>query len=240
MSSTLELLTDALEDIGAAGLKGPTAEDIAKALRYYNQRVSNWNTRERCKRFERMQTFPVVASQASYTIGVTGDAPDFIVASGRAPVKITHGNWIVGSGATRVAYGIEVITVTDYQQLGLPGFTGNQPYGIYYQRTAPSGTLWPWPVPTVLVDALQLFWWDQFTQVLIDDVALELNLPEGTELALRLTLAEDLCIPFQKTRSPELTADASRARADAFSQNVSPPKLDTSGNASGRWLGWTP
>lgn len=228
--TTLELVTFSLRMIGAASIaQEAEGEDFALALQCFNLRGSNWNTRQRFKRFERMQTFPVITSAESYTIGVTADSPDFTVAAGKAPVTITHANWIVGSGESRQSYELEVIEVQEYRRIYLPGYTSDWPCRLYYQRTPGNGTLWPVPVPTSLVDSLQLFWWDQFTKVEIADIATELAWPEGYELAFVLTLAEDICLPFGKTRSDQLRDAAGQARADLASTNVKPPRLDTTG-----------
>lgn len=234
MSSTLDLITDALQNIGVVGLNDSEAhaEDLAVGLRKFNARGSLWNTRERFKKFERMQTFPVIASQQSYTIGIAADTPDFIVAAGKAPVKITRANWLVGTGDTQQSWPIEIIQVAEYSELFMPAFTGIWAYGIYYQRTSGNAKIWPWPVPTDLVDALQLFWWDQFIPVLIADIALELGWPEGYELAFTLTLSEDLCLPFGKERSAHLKESAAQARTDIQSLNTAPPRLDTTGRSS--------
>ncbi len=231
MSTTLDLLTDALEDIGACGLEPPKAEDLAKALRKYNQLVGNWNTRERFKRFERMQTFAVTTSAQSYSIGATADAPTFVVTTGKRPVKISRANWIFYGTEPRRSEALEIIDVQEYAPLNYKALTNAYPCALYYQTTVPNGTMWLYPYPTSIVDSLQLFWWDQLETVLIENIALELNLPPGLELAITLTLSEMLCIPFGKERSAQLKEDASKARADYQSLNVRPPKLDTTGAA---------
>lgn len=248
MSSTLDLITDALDDIGISGINGPQGEDVAKGLRKFNARGSNWNTQERFKKFERQQTFTFATSKQSYLIGngANTPVPDFVVATGNQPVKIDHGNWIVAGTAPLITFPLEIIPVDDYEEIRLPGLSNSWPYGLYYQRTTANGngTIWPWPYPTEIADSLQLFWWDQFTQVAIADIALELSWPEGYELAFTLTLAEDLCLPFQKTASADLTKAAAMARADIASLNKVSPRLDTSdqsdwpGNWRRGWLGW--
>jgi len=232
MSSTLDLITDALQDILAVGLAGKVeGEDLAKALRVFNRRGSNWNATERFKRFERMQTFPVIASQQSYTIGEAVNTPDFIVAAGKAPVKIDRANWLVGTGSSLLSYELEVIEVNAYAAFGMPSLPMLWPETLYHQKTLGNHTLWLVPYPTDLTCSLQLFWWDQFTKVAMVDIALELNWPEGYELAFSLTVSEDLCLAFGKDRPDQLKDAASMARRDATAYNVPPPKLDTSGDA---------
>ncbi len=247
MSSALDLCTDALDNINASGLNGPSAEDLAKALRKLNLRIQNWNTRERFKRFERMQTFPFTVAKQSYTIGANTDlpTPDFFVASGRAPIKIDHGNWILAGTAPHITFPLEIIEVSDYQEIRLPELANSWPYGIYYQRTSPGpATIWPWPHPTDVTDSLQLFWWDQLLTIALADIAVDLNLPDGYDLALGLTLTEDLCIPFGKDIPAQLRIDAARARNDIQSQSVKPPRMSTDdrsdlpGGWRRGWLGW--
>lgn len=234
MSTTREILTDALHDILAVGLgETPSTEDLAKALRLFNRRGSNWNTRERFKRFERMQTFAVTTSAQSYTLGVSTNTPTptFSVAAGKPPVKITRANWLVGSGSPLLSYELDVIEVQEYSQISQPALPMLWPEALYHQKTLLNHTLWLVPYPTDLTCSLQLFWWDQFVAVASASLDVELNWPEGYELAFGLTLAEDLCIPFGKERSEHLKEAASMARADATSRNVPIPKLDTTGSA---------
>lgn len=247
MSSALDLIIDALQDIGAVSFDRSLvrAEDIDKGLRKFNARGLNWNTREGFKKFERMQTFPVIASKQSYIIGAANDVPtpDFIVAAGKRPQRIDHGNWVLSAGAApHLSYPVDFIEVEEYEDILLADLSNVWPYRIYYQKTGgSSGTLWPWPFPTDLTDSLQLFWWDQFTAVLIADINADLGWPDGYELAFGLTLAEDLCLPYGKTRAPELIKDAAAARTDIQSLNTKPPRCDTSDGSDGRWgrrSGW--
>lgn len=236
MSSMLDIVTSALQDIGALGsnINSIRPADTALALRKANQLIGLWNTRQRFKRFERMQSFPVIASKQSYTIGAAANspAPDFIVTSGNLPAKIDHANWVLSSGsAPHPSYKIQVIEVQQYQDIFLPDFSSPWPYKLYYQKTLPSGTLWPVPFPTELIDSLQLFWWDQLTPVTMANITANLLLPDGYELAFSMTLSE-LCAPaFGKTISPEFAQMASQARAAIQSLNVTPPRMSTNGNA---------
>lgn len=251
MATCQQILVDALQDIGALGLNESEAhgEDMAKALRLFNRRGSNWNTRKGFSKFERMQTFPVTVSKDHYTIGGPGRDPDgflnpaldpdFIVASGGAPLTIDHANWVQGTGPNRLSWNIEIIEVQEYSEAFMPGFVGVWPYAIYYQTTFPASTIWPWPVPSDTIDALQLFWWDQFVPVATADISLELFWPEGYELAFALTLAEDLCLPFGKEAPASLTRAAAQARADATSPNRRPPRLDTTGDVAPNCTGWS-
>ncbi len=243
MSSALDLINDALQNIGRLGLGKPSGEDTAIGLRRLNLRLALWNALEEFKRFERMQTFAVTASQSSYSIGASTDlpVPDLIVATGRMPAKIDRAKWILSAGdAPHLSYDVEVIEVESYADLSLPDFSGVWPYGMYYQKTLPTGTLWPWPIPTDIVDSLQLFWWDQWEEILIAAIATDLLLPPAAELALGLTLSEDLCLPFGVERSDLLKTSAAAARTAFARLNKRPPRLDTSGTIAGSSCGWLP
>ena len=86
MASMLDIINDALEDLGKKGAADPSAypEDTAKALRKANQIIGIWNTTKKFSSFERMQTFAVTTSAASYTIGESAGSPTFTVAVGKA------------------------------------------------------------------------------------------------------------------------------------------------------------
>jgi hypothetical protein len=235
MSSALDIITDAMQDIGALAT-GQTLEpeDTALCLRRLNRRLGLWNASDGFKRFERMQTFAITTSAQSYTIGAATDTPTptLIVATGRLPRKISKANWVLSAGsAPHLSYGIEIIEVERYGDLLLPDFSGLWPYGMYYQKTLPTGTLWPSPYPTDIVDSLQLFWPDQWEQIALATIATDLLLPEAAELALGLTLAEDLCLPFRTERSEQLKTSAAMARMAFMSQNTHSPILGTDGSA---------
>lgn len=225
MGNALDLCTAAMAEIGAVA-QGETlsANDGAFCLGKLNRLVDAWKTRRQYVYCVDNASYPWVVSQASYTIGPTGN---FVAAR---PVRIEAANLV--SSAIRTP--LVVVAVDDRAALTVPVLSGT-PTHVYYQATHPNGTLWPWPYPTVLTDSIELFTWHQIaTFAALNTVY---ALAPGYEDALIYTLAESLCPSYGRQITSELAELARRARYAIGSLNTSSPKLssDFPLESSGDW-----
>jgi len=135
----------------------------------------------------------------TYTVNISQTvASTAITANYQRPLRIN-------SGFVRVAtldYPVKVITVEQYETIGLKILNGPWPRAVYYQPTELLGNLIYWPVPSS--GEMHLFADTVLSNfVTINDSVM---LPQGFNMALRWNLAQFLLPEFGKTSDPQLIA----------------------------------
>lgn len=219
------LCTDALRAINIGdAFNAPSDEDLALALGWLNRMIDRWNADRLNIYYMADDSYAWTTSKQSYTIGPT--LADFTAVR---PAKIERANLIVVSTDPDYRKPLEVIDVSDYSEITVPAQSGSEPDRIYYKATYPNGTIYPWPYPEndadVLLNKLELFTWAQLSALAA--LSASIYLPPGYEDAITLSLAEKLCIPFEKAVPQALAREASKARGIIKSLNANPAKLKT-------------
>lgn len=119
-------------------------------------------------------------------------------------------------------YPVDIISVEDYQLIGLKALNGPWPKILYYQPSMPQGILNYWPNPNAAAE-MHLFADTIFNQ--FPGLASPIAFPQGYKLFLRFGLAELLLPDFGKT-SPEqialIVSQAGNARAWLKRTNARP------------------
>lgn len=210
MTTALDLITDALSEIGVIGVgQSVPAEDAALSLRYLNRMVQRWSNTQ--------MMMPVVAQVSvtlngalSYTIGPSG--ADVTAAR---PISVV-GAYSEDAGGIR--YDCDVLSRQEWNAIGDPQTAGGPPDGVYYERTAgTTGRIYTHPKSTgytLKLDCLSLI----TSYTLLTSV----TLPPGYESAIVLSLAEDLCGPFGKRADLDLKMRAKGARMVVKRTNAEP------------------
>lgn len=240
MATPASMILAAFQELGVVGTSQSAtfAEDTEYALGKWNRLRSQWNTRQRNAYFKRFQDFIFTTAKQSYTIGKSTNTPtpDFAVAAGNRPVRIEYAQLIQTDVSPYSYTPIPVITVQQYVAgISIPGLVSGFPNTIYYVPEVPNGKIIPWPAyPSFTSYGLRLYWWDQFDQISIADLATELALPDGSENFQVLKLAVALYTQYpNKTDFDELKRQAREAAADYQSLNVVPPYVDSTDGISG-------
>jgi hypothetical protein len=121
--------------------------------------------------------------------------------------------------------------IQEFADIPYPATDGEEPTHIYYQPAIPNGKIYPWPYPedtaAALANKLELFLWYTIADVTAAAIDTEFDLPDGYEVAITLSLAEVLCIPYEKAISPDLARFAREARALIASANTKSSKIST-------------
>lgn len=167
------------------------------------------------------QSFTLTAALQPHTIGIAANTPTFTVTTGR-PTRILAANLVLTAGTTRVP-----LNLRDDQwwaNIRSRLITSANPTDLYYDTSWPNGGIYLWPVPTTAY-GLELEFQTQLAQVLATDT---LDLPQGYQAALRLTLAELIAAAFGQSVSADTKRNAIDARARAWGSTNDPaPNLDT-------------
>lgn len=130
----------------------------------------------------------------------------------------SNGQAITGGG---LDYPISVLSLQDYEMIGLKTLNGPWPKAIYFNPNAETGNLFVWPNPAQ--GELHLFANSIFSryQTLYDDIVL----PQGYSMALRWCLAERLMPMYGKVSTTQIqmiNAYASQAKATLKRTNMKP------------------
>lgn len=240
-TSGADIIVSALQKIGALAITETAVppDETTICLRELNQLIGQRNTRPGLAKFIRSQQWAFAVARDSYTIGASGDSPNFAVTAGGPPVEIESAK-IVNTNATPFEMDCAVWTKAQYDAaVSMPTMAGSYPIGIYYQPSFPLGVIFPWPAnPTFTSYKLELSWPDQLLEIALADINTALRLAPGLERDLTLQLALALCIPYGKTASRDLKEQAHEAATDFASRNRTPPNISTAGPFGGGGGGW--
>jgi hypothetical protein len=226
MATGTSLITAALQEINAiAQGEAVPATDETFVLGKLNRLLDSWNLQQRYVFFVGHASYEFATSKQTYTIGPSG--ADF---TAPRPVRILRANLILVNQTPDNHFPLTVINWARYADHSVPALASGIPIKLYYQETIPSGSLWPWPYPTVTTNKLELFTWNQLTA--IASVGATYNLAPGYEDAIILSLAETLCSSYGKPLAPELAMNAQKARGAITGPNVlaSPMNLSLVGD----------
>jgi hypothetical protein len=118
------------------GKKTISTADRATALIEFQDMLSSWSIEGLIVPYYVTESFTLTAGQAIYTIGVTGDSPDLITATGR-PLRITDAYFRIDS----LDYHIDVyMNKTQYTDIGLKSLEV-RPRRLYYDPQYPIGKI---------------------------------------------------------------------------------------------------
>lgn len=195
MTTALTLITDALLEIGAhdAGQSVP-AEDAALALRLLNRIMGRWSNSP--------ALFPVIPEQS---VTMTG-AESYVVGPSTSlvrPLRVDRATFILGE----VEYPVNVLNRAEWDRIAVKDVDGGPVTDVWYEASNTNGRVYVYPLAPSgtlrLEGATKL--------ATFASLASEVDLPEGYESAIVLTLALDLAGPFRVQPPADLRQRAAGA-----------------------------
>lgn len=188
-----ELIKSSMRLVGiiATG-ETPTADESNDGLLCLNDLLEIWSTQTLAVYGGVDVTFNTVATQATYTIGPTGQWV------GDRPMRINDSPYCTVSG---VDYPIEQIGQEDYDLIALKTQPGQIIERLLYVNDNPNGRITLWPVPNAIV-AITLSIDRILTQV--PNLATVMTFPPGYLLAIRHALGIMLAPDYGRTVSDEI------------------------------------
>lgn len=170
--------------------------------------------------------FLLTPGLSPHRIGPTAVAPaatpQFIVPNER-PVRIRNANVILQNVNPTVRTPLTMRDNDWWAKQSVQTIQTQLPTDLYYSADWPAGSLFFWPVPNF---AYQV----EFEIETIIQGGADLNAvfasPPGYELALSLTLAELLSVPFGKNPAQLLIQAAAKARMAIMGPNSRAPRID--------------
>lgn len=217
MTTALEIITDALMEIGAHDLgQSVPAEDAAFALRHLNRLAQSWsNTRLMIPVLTEISV-PLDGS-ASYTIGPTGD----VVAA--RPISVDAAIATDGAGTD---YDVRVYSRELWDSIPVKASTGGPPDCIWYEATQTNGTVYVYPRCSDYTLKLRAK-----TNLTTFTLSGTVTLPEGYESALVYCLAKQLAGAYRQPVTQDLKEKAAGA-VSAIKRTNSEPVLMNLGLSS--------
>lgn len=213
MATALELITDALADIGAIDpIETLTSAETTHGLRKLNELLESWSLEQLLVYQLVQEGFASVSGTASYTIGSGA------IWNTTRPLRIESA-FIRDSASNDT--GLDVVVRELFDAISLKTAQG-LPELLYYTPSVATGTITLYPVPnalyTVYLNSLKQL---QSFAVLTTEVVL----PPGYLRAIKASLALDLAPGYGQTPPAALIAIARDAKAAIKRLNASTPKL---------------
>lgn len=213
MATALVLITDALKEIGVlAEGETPTAGQTTDALARLNRFLDRLAAENLAIYAVTRTTQAIVPSQASYTVGPSGNI------NIARPNFIERVNFIDNAASPAVEYPLpDPMTEQQWTDITIKNLTSPFPKAVYYSPTYPLGTLTPWPIPTNSNLLWVVYAWTAVAQIAAqsDTVAL----PPGYGEMIVQNLALLLCPTYERQPHPVLVKTASESMATVKRSN---------------------
>jgi hypothetical protein len=230
MATAQTIVEAALRNIGAIAIEEPiSGAEAADALNLLNNMIATWNTENLMIYSVTPEVFPVVANQASYTMGPGGNF------NTTRPVLIENAYMRDSAGndyqMSIVNYDVYSAIISKYTSSALPTV-------MYDNGDFPLKTITFWPIASDASYSFVLWSWKAITNLPLLTTAI--SLPPGYQSALEFNLAVWLCPRYGKTCPPELAALASSTKAQIKKINYEVKELtfDPTLTKRGRVFNW--
>lgn len=239
MVTALDIISSALRKIGSlAGGDTVSATDARDSLKVLNVMIDAWGIQRGFMQFERRTALTLVASTASYTIGI-GGAINIV-----RPTYIDRAGIILDTSATTPAeVPIEVLTDQRRALIRIKTLTSTLVQAVYYDHaySAGLGNIYVYPIPTSGSTQLVIYSPDAVAQFATLDT--EYTLSPGYQEAFEYNLAVRLGSDFGKEIPSHVDEVARDSRYNIAVANLRPEELGVddaivarSGSGTFNWL----
>lgn len=196
-----ELIEGSLRLVGAVAQgETPAAEDVNTALETLQDLLAEWGDGGLVINCIVNEAVTLIIDQASYTIGENG----------ASDLNTVRPEQIIGAFIRSGSYDypVEIIGAKAYRDI-LHKSTSKRPKYLWYNATAPNGTIYVWGTPSA-ADALWITSIKPFTEpaTLPEDLLNTTEIPRNYHNALKWNMALDLCPEYGKIASQVIIARA--------------------------------
>lgn len=230
MATALTIIEAALRNIGAIAIEETvSAGEAQDALNLLNNMIATWNTENLMIYSVSPEVFPVVANQASYTMGPGGN---FNTAR---PVLIENAYMRDSAGND---YQISIVNYEVYSAIISKYTSSALPTVMYDNQDFPLKTLTFWPIASDASYSFVLWTWKAITSLPI--LTTPIILPPGYQSALEYNLSVWLSPRYGKVISPDLRdlAVSTKAQIKKINYEVKKLTFDPTLTKRGRVFNW--
>jgi hypothetical protein len=199
----------------------PTAPMLYAAFDRLNELVDAWELHRYTQAVTSRDEFALVAGQASYTIGPTALAPDWVAPR---PMAVESVALVLPgtAGAPDTEVKLGPLTEEAYQAIQQKGIESSQPTTWRYELTMPLGTFTFWPVPNTADYPVAVYAPVALTQ--FATLSTSYTLAPGLMRALRYNLAREISLEYGRPLNPAIASVAIESLATFKHANV--PMMD--------------
>lgn len=191
------MITDALNEIQVIGEgETPSATMYADGLRMLNRLLDVFSHKASFA-FDASLRSLALTGQASFDVGPTGDVVTL------RPIKITSAYATMGG----IDYRVRIISLEEYDTIGLKTSTGSIPECIAYNGVFPDGVVYVYPKCSGVTINLRTV--DQVKTFAATST--QIDMPEGYEDAIMLALAIRMAPGYGVQVNPDTRLAANRA-----------------------------
>lgn len=232
--TVLDLITEALEEIGASAAGEPlTTDDQAKALAVLKRLVLSSNINRGNIATLRIDNWTLTNGKQKYTIGIDPAAApivaDFVAVR---PIRIERANVLLSAGGTTVRRKLDLLE--DYQWAAKAFQNINSiPLELYNDAAYPLSTYYFYPIPDQNY-VIETYTWQEFAQAAVTDV---LAIPPGYYEYWMYSAAIRLCGPFGRTPGPTTVEMYNQVRGDVMALNTPSPRIRSDSGLESLWGG---
>lgn len=227
------ICTDALIEIGAmAPGEQLQADEGQWAFAKLNYLIDEWAAKRIYVYSYAFNVYTLVAGLLPHTIGPSGNAT-FSTGILPRPVRLESAAQLLNAGAPQGPVDLPINIRDDawWAANQVKQIQTNVVTDVYYDPTAPDGSLYFWPVPNTQNQVRLQFWQSVQSFLAITDPVGGPGgpgtLPPAYRAALMYTLAERLCPGAKLQVTPELARQALMARTALFGNNAKSPRMVT-------------
>ncbi len=207
--SVRDLITRALRVSTVIGAGEPAdADDAGDALLSLNMMLDAWQAEQLFAYAIIDRTHALTQGLGTYTVGAAGTI------NIARPIRIA---WAFSRNANGLDLPMQVIPAEVYQAIFLKSIGNNYPTALYYEPTYPLGIIHLWELPQAGL-TLHFGSWEVLAE--FPALATIVSVPPGYEDALTYSLAERLCVEYDKPVSQGLAKQAQMARANIQQDNL--------------------
>lgn len=217
MSTARDLLMSSLRLIGVlASGESLSSSEATDGLSALNNLLDSWSTENLLIPNKVREVFPLVPSQASYTMGTAGNF------NTTRPMQIEEAFIQLTSSNPVIELPVRILTKEQFASILIKQLSSTLPTDLYAEGTYPLETLNLWPVPSS-VNNLVLYSSKPLAE--LTTLGTALSLPPGYERALRFNLALELSPEYGRAVPDVVALTASDSKANLKRQNAKPKYL---------------
>ncbi len=205
-----DFLTSSLRLIGVAATgEALSASEAQDSLAVLNEMLDSWSSDGLNINSTTREEFPLVASQASRTMGTGGNF------NTSRPTQILSAS--VEDGTQEIP--LKLLSVDEWQEISDKSVTSENPSKIYVEGTHPLETINFWPIPSG-TNNLVIYSLKPFSS--ITNLSATFAFPPGYQEAMRYNLAMRLAPEFGKITPQEVVMIAGDSLAQIKRKNITP------------------
>lgn len=213
MATAISIITRSMRLIGALGVgETPTDDEAQDGLTALNAMLDSWIIERLFVRYIVSETLTLVANQATYTMGPSGDL------NTTTPTQIEDSCFIRYSGVDTPC---PLLDQAGYASIAVKNMGSNIPFFLCVDYQFPLVRLTFYPVPTSAGAVAYIKSWATLQS--FSTLTTDLNLPVGNERALVYSLAEEYAPEFGADVPADVRRIAMKARGNLKRINAPDP-----------------